>query len=164
MRFKQLDEILELQVGQRIVARRTLRPEEDYLRDHFPHFPVMPGVMMLEGLYQAAMWLVRTSDDFAYPLVFLREAKGVKFADFLTPGDTLIIEAEWMKAEGSLVTLKAQGRKQDKVSVSARLVIERTHLPDNYRAISSKDIRKFVKDQFVNSFGLVASLANPIAT
>jgi 3-hydroxyacyl-[acyl-carrier-protein] dehydratase len=38
-----------------------LRPDEDYLRDHFPLFPVMPGVLMLEAMYQASCWLIRSS-------------------------------------------------------------------------------------------------------
>ncbi len=128
-----------------MVGKRTLRAEEDYLRDHFPKFPVMPGVMMLEALYQAAMWMVRTGDDFQYPLVFLREARAVKFADFLSPGETLVIEVEAIKTDGSLVTVKAQGRKGERPSVQARLVIERRDLAPHQRGASSFDIRQRVK-------------------
>lgn len=153
MRFKQIDEIIELQPGKRLVGKRTLRAEEDYLRDHFPHFPVMPGVMMLEALYQAAMWMVRTSDDFQYPLVLLREARSVKFADFLAPGETLLIEAEWLKTDGPLVTVKAQGRKGDRTSVQARLVIERRELSEDQRLVSSVEVRRRIKRQFEELFG-----------
>ncbi len=153
MRFRQIDEIIELQPGKRLVGKRTLRAEEDYLRDHFPKFPVMPGVMMLEALYQAAMWMVRTGDDFQYPLVFLREARAVKFADFLSPGETLVIEVEAIKTDGSLVTVKAQGRKGERPSVQARLVIERRDLAPHQRGASSFDIRQRVKKQFVSYYG-----------
>ncbi|MFM8397602.1 MAG: 3-hydroxyacyl-ACP dehydratase FabZ family protein, partial [Pirellula sp.] len=51
VRYRQLDKIIELVPGERIVATRELRKDEDYLRDHFPLFPVMPGVMMLEALF-----------------------------------------------------------------------------------------------------------------
>ena len=47
MKYRQLDRIVSLDPGQRIVAERTLRADEEYLKDHFPRFPVMPGVMML---------------------------------------------------------------------------------------------------------------------
>ncbi len=83
MRFRQIDGILELVPGERIVATRTLRADEDYLRDHFPLFPVMPGVLMLEALYQAACFLIRASDDFECAILPMLEARNVKFADFV---------------------------------------------------------------------------------
>ena len=79
MKYRQLDRILSLVPGKRIVAERTLRAEEEYLKDHFPRFPVMPGVMMLEALHQAAIWMIRVGDDFQHPIVLLREVRNVKF-------------------------------------------------------------------------------------
>jgi 3-hydroxyacyl-[acyl-carrier-protein] dehydratase len=152
MRFRQIDTITELNPGQRIVARRTLRAEEDYLRDHFPHFPVMPGVMMLEACYQAAMWMVRTGENFAHPLVMMREVKQVKFGDFLAPGETLEIIAETVKDEGPLVTVKVIARKGERTTVSAKLVLERqlTHLDPRLRA--DEDISHLARRQFVALF------------
>ncbi|WP_164102176.1 polyketide synthase dehydratase domain-containing protein [Candidatus Laterigemmans baculatus] len=155
MRFSQLDSITELQPGRRIVARRTLRAEEEYLRDHFPHFPVMPGVMMLEAAYQAAMWMVRTGDDFAHPLVMMREAKSVKFADFLAPGETLEIVAELVREAGPLVTVKTLARKGERTTVSARLVLERGELPSDPRLKRNEDVRSRVRKQFTELFGEV---------
>lgn len=159
MRYRQLDEIIELDPGNRLVARRTLDASEDYLSDHFPRFPVMPGVMMLEALYQAAMWMVRTGDDFSYPHVFLKEAKTVKFGDFLSPGETLEIKAEKFKEDGPLVTVKAQATKGDKVTVSARLILERSS--SNTSQIShnnDEDTCRMVREQFSNMFGDQASV------
>jgi len=48
MKYRQLDRITSLDPGKRLTAERTLHKDEEYLRDHFPCFPVMPGVMMLE--------------------------------------------------------------------------------------------------------------------
>ncbi|QDV15379.1 3-hydroxyacyl-[acyl-carrier-protein] dehydratase FabZ [Rosistilla oblonga] len=152
MRYSQLDEIVALQPGIQLIARRTLHASEDYLLDHFPRFPVMPGVMMLEALYQAAMWMVRTGEDFASPHVFLVEAKSVKFGDFLCPGETLEIKADKFKEDGPLVTVKAQATKGDKVTVSARLILERSGSeasPHN----NDDDTRRFVREQFFNMFG-----------
>jgi 3-hydroxyacyl-[acyl-carrier-protein] dehydratase len=153
MRFRQIDTITELVPGQRIVALRTLRAEEDYLRDHFPHFPVMPGVMMLEACYQAAMWMVRTGDDFAYPLVLLREAKSVKFADFLAPGETLEIVAETVKEDGPQVVTKVKACKEGRTSVSARLILERQNVADLPQFNVNEDIRTRTKQQFHELFG-----------
>ena len=89
MRFTQLDRILTLNKGESIEACRCLALSESYLADHFPRFPVMPGVLMLEALYQASMWLVLISEDFEKSYVALRETKSMKFKGFVQPGDTL---------------------------------------------------------------------------
>lgn len=153
MRYNQLDSIVEVVPGQRLVARRTLRAEEDYLRDHFPKFPVMPGVMMLESLFQAAMWLVRIEDGFSSALVTLKEAKNVKFGDFLAPGETLEITAEWGKIEGRLVSVKASARKENRLTVAARLVLEKTSTGDPDRLQTDDFIQKYSKLQFSRLFG-----------
>ncbi|MEZ6090576.1 MAG: beta-hydroxyacyl-ACP dehydratase [Pirellulaceae bacterium] len=121
------------------------------MSDHFPRFPVMPGVMMLEALYQAAMWMVRTGDNFAYPHVFLTEAKTVKFGDFLSPGETLEIRVEKFKDDGTEVTVKAQAAKGDKVTVSARLILQRGDDQSNPHN-NDVDTRRYVRDQFMEMF------------
>lgn len=132
MRFCLIDRILDLQPGLRVTATKTLRSEEDYLRDHFPHFPVMPGVLMLEALFQASMWLVRKSEDFAHAVVLLKEARNVKYADFVEPGQTLQITAEILKQDARTVTLKAEGRIGERVAVSGRLILERFNQADEH--------------------------------
>lgn len=124
MRFRMLDRITELSPGDRIVAQRKLTGREDYLADHFPLFPVMPGVLMLEAMYQAAAWLVRATDDFQHSVVRLREARNVKYSDFVVPGQTLTVTAEIKKRDGLITSLTAQGMAHDAVTVSARLVLE----------------------------------------
>jgi len=128
MKFKQLDQITELVPGEFIVANRTLRADEDYLRDHFPLFPVMPGVLMLEALFQAACWLIRVTDDYECSLLTLQEAKNVKFADFVEPGQTLEIKVEILKNEADRVSLKGVGMKGDVTAVSARIVVAKSSL------------------------------------
>lgn len=83
----------------------------------------MPGVMMLEALYQAASWMIRTGDDFARPIILLKACRGIKFADFLSPGETLEITASLVKSDGDLFTVKAAGTKEGRVGVAGRLVI-----------------------------------------
>lgn len=131
MRFRQLDQITELQPGQTITAVKRLRPDEEYLRDHFPCFPVMPGVLMLEALYQASHWLVRSTEDFAHSMVMLKEAKAVKFADFVGPGQVLTVTAKILKQDESTTTLNAKGMVDDSVAVSGRLILERFDLADD---------------------------------
>jgi len=132
MRFCLLDRILELEPGVRVVAVKRLRPDEDYLKDHFPRFPVMPGVLMLEAMYQASAWLVRQSEGFANTVVLLKEARNIKYADFVTPGKELVVTAEIFKQDESLTTLKTQGTIDGNLAVNGRLVLERFKLADRY--------------------------------
>lgn len=124
MRFKQISQITALEPGRKIEAVCNLSGREDYLRDHFPRFPVMPGVMMLEALYQASALLVRATDEYRSGLVLLQEAKNVKFSDFVQPGQSLTVTAEIVKQADGLTTLKATGKKSDSVAVTARLVVK----------------------------------------
>ena len=125
MRFNQIDQILVLQPGVRIEVACNLTGHEDYLRDHFPRFPVMPGVLMLEALFQASALLVRATDEYQNGLVLLQEAKNVKFSDFVQPGQSLTVTAEIIKHAEQSTTIKATGKKKDSLAVTARLVIKR---------------------------------------
>jgi 3-hydroxyacyl-[acyl-carrier-protein] dehydratase len=139
MRFRQLDKITELIPGQRIVAVREVRQGEDYFRDHFPLFAVMPGVLMLESLFQASCWLIRVTENFEHSLLTLDEVKSAKFVDFMQPGQSLVITAEILKSSDDSVTIKASGNKGDTVAVSARLVISKSNLEKNDATLSPLD-------------------------
>lgn len=139
MRFCLLDRIVELEPGVRVKAVKKLRPEEDYLKDHFPRFPVMPGVLMLEAMYQASAWLVRQTEGFEHSVVILKEARNIKYADFVTPGKELVVTAEILKQDSSLTTLKAQGTIDGNMAVNGRLVLDRFNLADRYPLRRSSD-------------------------
>ncbi|MFN0016729.1 MAG: 3-hydroxyacyl-ACP dehydratase FabZ family protein [Pirellulaceae bacterium] len=132
MKFSQLDHVLELEPGKRIRAVKRLSPDEQYLKDHFPRFPVMPGVIMLEALYQACCWLVRQSEGFAHSVVLLKEARNVKYSGFVAPGQTMSVTAEILKQDELFTTLKAQGTVNESVAVTGRLVLERFNLADRH--------------------------------
>ena len=130
MYFSLIDKIETLEPGKRIVATKSLSLAEEYLQDHFPNFPVMPGVLMLEALTQASAWLIRVSEDFAHSIVVLKETRNVKYARFVQPGQTLVIEAEIVQETGNLVTLKAEGVVEKQSNLKAKLVLCRYNLSD----------------------------------
>jgi len=92
MRFELVDRILEFSPGERIVAVKAVSRSEEYLADHFPTFPVLPGVFMLEAMIQAACWLIRESRNFAPLMILLRSAKNVTYKNFVKPGRLLRLE------------------------------------------------------------------------
>lgn len=130
MRFTLIDRIVELEPGAKITAVKNLSMAEEYLADHFPGFPVMPGVLMLEAMTQAGAWLVRAGEDFAHSTVTLKEARNVKYAKFVEPGQTLTVSAEVLDQGPRETKLKAQGMVDGVTAVSARLVLERYNLAD----------------------------------
>ncbi len=148
MKFCQLDRIVSLEPGKRLVGERTLKADEECLKDHFPRFPVMPGVMMLEALHQAAVWMIRTGEDFQSPMVHLREVRNVKFGDFLSPGQTLQITVEWVKEKDGLITVKATAEKAGRVTVSARLILETGNTGEPPQTKTDEDVRMRAEKQF----------------
>lgn len=132
MQFRLLDQIDELVPGKRITANKLLRPDEDYLKDHFPRFPVMPGVLMLEAMFQAGLWLILKTEDFARPYVTLKEARNVRYGDFVKPEQTLSVAVDILRCDNHLYKMKAEGRIADHVAVSGRLAVESAVLAERY--------------------------------
>lgn len=139
MRFTLVDRVTELTPGAKITTAKSLSLAEEYLADHFPLFPVMPGVLMLEAMTQTGAWLVRASEDFAHSVVVLGEAKNVKYADFVEPGQVLTITAEIVKQNARTVDVKAHGSVGGKSAVSGRLVLERFNLSDTRPELADTD-------------------------
>ena len=121
------------------MATKSLSMAEEYLRDHFPNFPVMPGVLMLESLTQASAWLIRVTEKFSHSLVLLKEAKGVRYGKFVQPGQTLKIECSLIKSEGNLTYVKAQGSLEGKTTLKSQLVLERSNIVDRFPLKTSSD-------------------------
>ena len=130
MRFCLLDRITSCEPGVRLSAVKNVSLSEEYLGDHFPSFPVLPGVFMMEAMTQAGAWLVRISDDYAHSLVELRQARSVKYADFVPPGSALRVDVSIVKEEGLLVHIKGRGAVDGRTTVSGRLVLGRRNLAD----------------------------------
>ena len=154
MRFCLLiDRIVDLQPGVSITAVKGLSLAEEYLEDHFPLFPVMPGVLMLECMYQASAWLVRKTDDFAWSMVLLKEARNVKYADFVQPGQVLRVTAEIQKRDNRQTWLKTSGTVNGASASSARLVLEHYNLADEDPGQSATD--DYSKRRMVEQFRLL---------
>src|SRR5262245_43068082 len=141
MRFTLIDRITDLEPGKRIEAVKNLTMAEEYLAEHFPGFPVLPGVLMLEAVTQAGAWLIRATEDFQHSVVLLKEAKAVKYGHFVTPGKQLWLSCEWASAIGPLVTMKCKGELSGANSVSCRLVLERFNLSERHEGYAEQDGR-----------------------
>jgi len=153
MQFTLIDRIVELEPGVQIVAVKSLTMAEEYLADHFPRFPVMPGVLMLEAMTQASAWLIRISEDFAHSMVLLKQASNVKYGQFVEPGQTLCVTAEILKDSQNETRLKTRGTVDGRTTVSARLVLAKYNLADTVPAHA--EIDRVTKEELRNSFSLL---------
>lgn len=141
MRFCLVDQILEVQHGKMIRAVKNLTLGEEYLADHFPTFPVMPGVLMLQTLIEAGAWLLRVTDSFQHSVIVLREAKHVKYGTFMEPGRRMLVSAELIEHGEDLATFKGKGEVNGNTAVSARVTVSRFNLRDRDPALRKTDER-----------------------
>lgn len=139
MRFSLVDRIERLTPRKEIIAVKNLTLAEEYLAEHFPTFPVMPGVLMVEAASQAAAWLVRVTEDFRHSMVLLKEVSNAKFGRFVSPGRQLRLHLEWLKDDGTETTLKIKSDVDGKSSLSGRLVVEAFNLRDRRPELAWED-------------------------
>lgn len=150
MQFTFVDRVLQLQPGVSITTLKCLSLSEEYLADHFPRFPVMPGVLMLQSMTDAAALLVGVTEDFAYSMVTLKEARNVRFADFVRPGSVLTVTAELLSIAGREVQLKTQATMGGRMASSARLALDRYNLADSRPDLASTDddLKRHLKNRW----------------
>lgn len=139
LKFILVDKILDLVPGKSIRAIKTLSLGEEYLADHFPGNPIMPGVMMMEAMVEAASWLLRVTENFRHSLVTLKEARNVKFVRFISPGDRLVIDAEMLRSTGPVAFFKASGSVDSSTVVSGRFELQVGNLADRNPALAATD-------------------------
>ena len=150
MKFELVDRIQSIQPGKRIVTSKALSLAEEYLADHFPAFPVMPGVLMIEALVQSGAWLVRLAQDFSKSIVVLASVRNVRYASFVQPGEVLRCEVDAIEIGDSSAKLKGTGFVGDRQTVSGRLELRCFNLADTFgrREAPDAQIVKGLKERF----------------
>jgi len=121
LRFDLIDRVIE-EDEQRLVAVKAVSVAEEYLADHFPGFPVLPGVMMLEAIVQAGRALLAKRAG-GQPLV-LTEAKNVRYGNMVRPGQHLIVEVNIRKQTQHGWQFNGKGTVGDQTAVQAQFVLE----------------------------------------
>jgi 3-hydroxyacyl-[acyl-carrier-protein] dehydratase len=138
VKFNLIDKVESI-TDEKIVAVKYVSLAEEYLADHFPTFPVLPGVMMLEALTQAAAWLLHRRENFRCSMAVLKEARNVKYGHFVAPGNSLRVEVEYFKPTETGATFKASGNVGEKQALSARIELAYFNLGDKQKEYASLD-------------------------
>jgi 3-hydroxyacyl-[acyl-carrier-protein] dehydratase len=139
MRFHLLDRIVSCEPGKAIRGIKRLTLGEEYLADHFPGFPIMPGVLQLQALVEAASWLIRRSDDFSASVSALREVKTVTYKAMVKPGKVLEVTVEIASRDGNLTRCKGKGECDGTQTVSAQFAVVHYNLGDRNPALAERD-------------------------
>lgn len=138
MKFNLIDKIEQIS-DQRLVAVKYVSLAEEYLADHFPTFPVLPGVMMLEAATQAAGWLLHHRRQFACSMAVLKEVKNIKYGNFVAPGHFLKLELEWLKPTDAGGVFKLTGHVGQATAVAGRIELAYFNLADKQPELASLD-------------------------
>lgn len=140
VKFNLVDKIEQLS-DERIVAVKYVSLAEEYLADHFPTFPVLPGVMMIESAVQAAGWLMHHRTGFAKSMAVLKEARNVKYGQFVAPGNFLRMELDLLKPTGAGASFKAVGSVNGEQAVQMRLELAYFNLSERNPQLNAIDAR-----------------------
>lgn len=134
MHFDLVDTILE-RSDDRIVTLKLVTAAEEYLQDHFATFPVLPGVMMIEAMTQAARALL---DDGQGPPWVLGRVRGLKYAGFVKPGSGLRVDVKIharhddgsveLAAKATVITPAASNDDPAEVAASGRITLRPARL------------------------------------
>lgn len=130
MKFILIDKVVSFEVGSTLAAVKNVSLAEEYLADHFPIFPVLPGVLLLEGLVESASWLVRQTQDFANSMVLLAEARNVKYKSFAAPGMQIQYTVTAKDIEENVSSFKGVGICGDQPIVEAKFTLRHFNLAE----------------------------------
>ena len=139
MKFVLIDKIMSLEAGARLSAIKSVSLAEEYLADHFPTFPVLPGVLLLEGLVESAVWLVRATEHFAHSMILLEQARNVKYKSFLAPGSQVEYRVEAKTMEERVSSFIGSGTVGDEKIVEARFGLRHFNLAERNSAWAAVD-------------------------
>jgi 3-hydroxyacyl-[acyl-carrier-protein] dehydratase len=118
--FLLLDEVVELEPGSRVVARKTVREED--CAGHFPGNPIMPGVLMVEALAQAGAVAVLSEDENRGKLALFAGIDDVRFKRLVRPGDELTLTCEIDQVRGPIGRGKARATVDGSLAVRGTLM------------------------------------------
>jgi 3-hydroxyacyl-[acyl-carrier-protein] dehydratase len=119
--FLLLDEVLELEPGKRVVARREVREDEFWVPGHFPERAVLPGVLIVEAMAQAGAVAVLIEEENRGKIAFFAGIDDCRFKRVVSPGDVLTLTCEIDVVRGPIGRGKATAHVGDELAARGTL-------------------------------------------
>lgn len=119
--FLLVDRIEEMEPGKRAVGIKNVTVNEPFFQGHFPDFPVMPGVLVLEAMAQVGAVSVLSLPEFAGKVALFAGIEKARFRRQVVPGDTLRIEIEVLHLRSAIGKAKATARVEQDLAAEAVL-------------------------------------------
>jgi 3-hydroxyacyl-[acyl-carrier-protein] dehydratase len=122
--FLLIDRVLSI-TKESIMALKNVTANEPFFSGHFPNLAVMPGVLQLEAMAQAAGLILASDENFMVDkeIVFLAGIDKAKFKKVVTPGDQLVLEAEVIKKKQNLLKVSATASVEKEIASSATIIL-----------------------------------------
>ncbi len=120
--FLLVDKIVELEEGKRAVGIKNVSANEEYFNGHFPEYPVMPGVLIIEALAQVGAVAVLSMEENRGRLAFFAGIDKCRMKRQVKPGDQLRLEVEMTRMRGTFGKGKAVATVDGEVAVEAELM------------------------------------------
>lgn len=120
--FLLVDRVLELIPKQRLVALKNVTMNENFFTGHFPEKPVMPGVLIIESMAQAAGLIMLSEDEHKGKTPYFTGIDNARFRKTIVPGDQIIIEIDVIRLKGNVSRVKAVAKVDNQIATEAELM------------------------------------------
>jgi 3-hydroxyacyl-[acyl-carrier-protein] dehydratase len=120
--FLLVDRVLELVPNERIVALKNVTVNESFFNGHFPNKPVMPGVLIIESMAQAAGLVMLSLEEHKGKIPYFTGIDNARFRRPIVPGDQVILEVDVIKVRGNVGRVKAVAKIENQIATEAELM------------------------------------------
>ncbi len=119
--FLLVDRVIELDPGKTIKALKNVTMNEPFFQGHFPDFPVMPGVLIIEALAQTAALLTFSEEHDPEDVYYFAGIDGARFKRIVLPGDQLIMHATFERGKAGIYKFQVKATVQDELAAEASI-------------------------------------------
>ncbi|WP_239255175.1 3-hydroxyacyl-ACP dehydratase FabZ [Listeria ilorinensis] len=128
--FLLVDRVIEVEPGKRAVALKNVSANEPFFNGHFPEYPVMPGVLIIEALAQTCGIAINQSEENQNKIGLFAGINNCRFKRQVIPGDQLKLEAEITRLRGALAKAQVKATVDGEVACEAEIMVALSEVED----------------------------------